>query len=58
MNINSLRNKIVELIEIRRSACLYYCVVSETKLDTNFPFVKFHIYEYEVEEKETKTEVG
>ena len=53
MNINSLRNKIVVLREIMSSVSLDYCIVSETKLDTNFLSVQFHIYEYKVEEKGT-----
>ena len=48
MNINSLRNKIVDLREIMSGISLDYFVVSETKLDSSFPSAQFHINEYKV----------
>ena len=38
LDINSLRNKIVDLREIMSAISLDYFVVNETKLDSSFPF--------------------
>ena len=43
LNINSLRNKIVDLREIILELSLYYLVLSETKIDQSFPTAQFYI---------------
>ena len=37
LNLNSLRNKIIDLREVLKHISLDYFVVSETKLDNSFP---------------------
>ena len=37
LNINSLRNKVIDLGEILKDLPLDYMVISETKLDESFP---------------------
>ena len=37
LNINSLRNKVIDLGEILKDLPLDYLVISETKLDESFP---------------------
>ena len=48
LNINSLRNKIVNLREMIFELLLDYLVLSETKIDQSFPTAQFHIKGYEV----------
>ena len=48
LNINSLRNKIVDLREIILELSLDYLVLSETKIDQSFPTAQFYIKGYEV----------
>ena len=48
LNINSLRNKIVHLGEIILELSLDYLVLSETKIDQNFPIAQFNTKWYEV----------
>ena len=47
LNINSLRNKIVDLREIILELSLDYLVVSETKIDKSFPTAQLYIKRYE-----------
>ena len=37
LNLNSLRNKVIDLGEILKDLPLDYVVISETKLDESFP---------------------
>ena len=48
LNINSLRNKIIDLREVIRELSLDYFVLCETKLDDSFPSAQFKIDDYEI----------
>ena len=48
LNINSLRNKVIDLGEILKDLPLDYLVISETKLDESFPNSQLKLNEYEV----------
>ena len=48
LNINSLRNKIIDLGEIIQYLNLDYFVLSETKIDSSFPSSQFAIDNYEI----------
>ena len=48
LNINSLRNKIVDVREIILELPLDYLVLSEIKIDESFPTARFCIKGYEV----------
>ena len=48
LNINSLRNKIIDLREVMQVLQLDYFVVSETKLDNSFPSAQFYLSDYEI----------
>ena len=48
LNINSLRNKIIELRKIVKYSELDYCVISETKIDESFPSQQFAIDNFEI----------
>ena len=43
LNINSLRNKIIDVQEMIGRLQLNYFVISETKLDSSFPSAQFYI---------------
>ena len=43
LNINSLRNKIIDFREIIQNLNLDYFVLSETKTDSSFPSAQFTI---------------
>ena len=48
LNINSLRNKVINIGETLKDLPLDYLVISETKLDENFPNAPFKLNGYEV----------
>ena len=48
LNINSLRNKIMDLREIISNFSPYYFVLAETKLGASFPSAQFVIDNYEI----------
>ena len=48
LNINNLRNKVVDLREIILELSLDYLAISETKIDQIFPAAHFYIKGYEV----------
>ena len=48
LNINSLRNKVIDLGEILKDLPLDYLVISETKLDGSFPSSQFKLNGYEI----------
>ena len=48
LNINTLRNKIIDLREVIRELSLDYFVLSETKLNDSFPSAQFKIDDYEI----------
>ena len=47
-NINSLRNKVIDLQEIVGYLLPDYLVLSETKLDNSFPLAQFNLPNYEI----------
>ena len=55
LNINSLRNKIVDAREILTNFSPDYFVLAETKLDESFPTGQFYINNYEIRKIETET---
>ena len=58
LNINSLRNKIVDLREIILELPLDYLVLSETKIDQSFPTVQFYIKGYVVRARRDRDKRG
>ena len=52
LNINSLRNKLVDVREMIGRLQLDYFVISETKLGSSFPPAQFHIRYYEIRNRE------
>ena len=48
LNINSLRNKAIEVREVIGKVSSDYFVISETKLDKSFPFAQFNTSNYEL----------
>ena len=58
LNINSLRNKIVDLREIISVLGLDYFVISETKLDSSYPSAQFKIKNYQVRGRKDRNEGG
>ena len=48
LNINSLRNKVIDLKEIVGHLSPDYLVLSETKLDDSFPSAQFNLPNYEI----------
>ena len=58
LNINSLRNKIVDLREIMRKLSPDYLVLSETKLDDSFPNAQFYIDNYEIRARRDRDKHG
>ena len=58
LNINSLRNKIVDLREIISVLGLDYFVISETKLDSSYPSAQFKIKNYQVRGRKDRNEDG
>ena len=48
LNINSLRNKIIDLRKIVKYSELDYCVIRETKIDESFPSQQFAIDNFEI----------
>ena len=48
LNINSLRNKIVDVREVFGKLQLDYFVLSEAKLDDSFPSAQFYIENFEI----------
>ena len=48
LNINSLRNKIVDVRQVFGKLQLDYFVLNETKLDDSFPSAQFYIEIFEI----------
>ena len=48
LNINSLRNKIIDVRDVIGKLSLDYCVISETKSDESVPSAQFNISNYEI----------
>ena len=58
LNINSLRNKVIELGVILKELPLDYLVISETKLDDSFPNAQLKINGYEVRARRDRNKHG
>ena len=58
LNINSLRNKIIDVRELIGRLQLDYFVISETKLDSSFPSAQFHIGDYEIGNRRDRNKSG
>ena len=58
LNINSLRNKVIELGVILKELPLDYLVIRETKLDDSFPNAQFKINGYEVRARRDRNKHG
>ena len=48
LNINSLRNKIIDVRDVIGKLSLDYCVISETTSDESVPSAQFNISNYEI----------
>ena len=58
LNINSLRNKVIDLGEILKDLPLDYIVISETNLDQSFPNSQFELNGYEVSTRRDRHKHG
>ena len=58
LNINSLRNKIIDVRELIGRLQLDYFVIRETKLDSSFPSAQFHIVDYEIRNRRDRNKGG
>ena len=58
LNINSFRNKIIDLGEILKELPLDYLVISETKLDESFPNAQFKLNGYDVRARRDRQRHG
>ena len=58
LNINSLRNKIIDLRDILKHISLDSFVLSETKLDNSFPCAQFQIFDYERRARRNRNKYG
>ena len=58
LNINSLRNKIIDLRQVLKHISLDYFVLSETKLDNSFPCVQFQISDNEIRARRDQNKYG
>ena len=58
LNINSLRNNIIDVREVTGKVSLDYFVISETKLDESFPSAQFNISNYEIRNRRDRDKNG
>ena len=58
LSINSLRNKLTDLIVILKYLSLDYFVLSEKKLDENFPNAQFTLDGYEIRARRDRDKFG
>ena len=58
LNINSLRNKVIDLKEIVGYLSPDYLVLSETKLDDSFPSAQFNLPNYEIRARRDRDKNG
>ena len=58
LNINSLRNKIVDAREIFGKFQLDYFILSETKLDDSFPSAQFYIENFKIRNRRDRDRNG
>ena len=58
LNLNSLRDKVIDLGEILKDLPLDYLVISETNLDESFPNSQFKLNGYEVRTRRDRYKHG
>ena len=58
LNINCLRNNVIDLGEILKDLPLEYLVISETKLDESFPDSQFKLNGYEIRARRDRHKYG
>ena len=58
LNINSLRNKIIDVREVIGKLSLDYFVINETKLDESFPSAQFIISNYAIRNRRDRDKNG
>ena len=58
LNINSLRNKIIDVREMIGRLQLDCSVIRETKLDSSFPSAQFHIGDDEIRNRRDRDKSG
>ena len=58
LNINSLRNKIIDLREIISYLQLDYFVLSETKINDSFPSAQLDMSGYEIKARKDRAGMG
>ena len=58
LNINWLRNKIIDVRELIGRLQLDYFVISETKVDSSFLSAQFHIGDYEIRNRRDRSKSG
>ena len=58
LNINSLRNKMVDVREVFTKLMFDYFVLSETKLDDSFPLQQFYINGFEIRNRRDRDKHG
>ena len=58
LNINSLRNKITDLMVIMKTLSLNYLILSETKIDESFPTSQFNIEGYGIRARRDRDKFG
>ena len=58
LNINSFRNKIIDVREVIGKVSLDYFVISETKLDESFLSAQFNISNYEIRNRRDRDKNG
>ena len=57
LNINSLRNKIIDLREIIKQISPDYFVIAETKLNYEFPSTQFYIENYTIQNRRDRNKI-
>ena len=58
LNINSLRNKVIDFREVILERSVDYLVLSEAKIDQSFPTAQFYIKGYEVRARKDRDKHG
>ena len=58
LDINTLRNKIIDVREIFYKFSPDYFVFSENKLDESFPIYQFNIQGYEIRTRKDRDKIG
>ena len=58
LNINSLRNKVIDFREVILELSVDYLVLSEAKIDQSFPTAQFYTKGYEVRARKDRDKHG